>query len=149
VDKLFIDRVITSTEGTFGVLSIEIIFSKEKKPFAITLEREWLNNQRGVSCIPAGNYMCLRCNTSPEYNFKDSPRFGDTFVVTDVDGRQYILFHSGNIDDDTHGCILVAEQYGSLHDSTAILSSRQGFGELMSLMKGKNEFELQILNHFL
>lgn len=146
--KLFIDRFITGKQGTFGALSVEES-DGEKTPFAVTLERQWLNNQRSISCIPAGNYMCLRCNTAPEYNFQNSPKFGDTFVVTDVDGREFILFHTGNLDEDTHGCILVGEQYGSLHEDTAILSSRQGFGELMSLLKDKNEFELVIINHFL
>jgi len=146
MDKLIIDRVITGSEGTFGVLSVKV--AGEKTPFTLTLERQWLNNQRGISCIPAGKYICLRCNTSPEYGFNDSPKFGDTFVVTDVEGRQYILFHKGNLDEDTHGCILIAEQFGSLHEDTAILSSRQGFGEFMSLLKDKNEFELVILNHF-
>ena len=149
MDKLCIDRFESGSQGTFGVLSVKQVFTGEKTPFALTLERQWLNNQRGISCIPAGTYLCQRCNTAPEYNYQDSPRFGDTFVVTDVEGRQYILFHTGNLDDDSHGCILVAEQFGSLHENTAILSSRQGFGEFMSLLKDKNEFELTILDHFL
>jgi len=131
------------------VLSVETVYTKEKLPFALTLERQWLNNKRGISCIPAGKYICLRCNTSPEYNFQDSPKFGDTFVVSDVEGREHILFHKGNLDNDTNGCILVGEQYGTLQDDTAILASRQGYGEFMSLLKGKNEFELVVINHFL
>lgn len=136
--KLSITRVQTGSEGTFGVLHTE------KKPFALTLEREWLNNQRSVSCIPAGEYICVRCRTSPEYSFQDSPKFGDTFVVTNVEGRQYILFHKGNIDQDSHGCILVGEQFGELKGSTALLASRAGFDEFLELLRGVDEFELSI-----
>jgi len=38
------------------------------------------------------------------------------------------------------------EQFGTLHDDTAVLSSRQGFAEFMSLLKGHNAFELTIKN---
>lgn len=137
---LTLHRVLTGDEGTFGVLRTD------KRPFALTVERQWLNNMRGVSCIPEGEYKVMRCIASPEYGYKNSPRFGDTFNVIDVPGRSKILFHKGNIDDDSHGCIIVGEQFGTLHDETAVLSSRQGFAEFLSLLKGHNEFELTIVN---
>ena len=137
---LTIHRVVTGDDGTFGVLLAE------NKPFALTVERQWLDNIRGQSCIPTGEYNVKRCIASPEYGFKNSPRFGDTFHVQNVKDRSKILFHKGNVDDDSHGCIIVGEQFGTLHDDIAVLSSRQGFGEFMSLLKGQNEFELTIKN---
>jgi len=38
------------------------------------------------------------------------------------------------------------EQFGTLHGDTAVLSSRQGFAEFMSLLKGNNEFELTVID---
>lgn len=75
-----------TADGTFGVLLDGAV------PFALTLEREWLDNRLEVSCIPDGGYSCRRVN---------SPRFGGTFEVTGVPGWTYILFHSGNTEDDS------------------------------------------------
>jgi len=53
----------------------------------LTLELPWLDNEREISCIPAGTYKCERLN---------HPRFGHCWWVKDVPGRSEILFHSGN-----------------------------------------------------
>jgi hypothetical protein len=135
---LTIKRLETGSQGTFGALIYESI------PFTLTLERQWLNNRASVgdvpgSCIPAGEYMCERV---------DSPRFGNTFEVKGVEGRSHILFHKGNLDDDSRGCILLGERFGNLGDSSGILSSKQGYNELMSLMFDDNEFRLTIIDCF-
>ena len=130
---IVIRRIATGVQGTFGVLLHEGL------PFALTLEREWLDNKTNVSCIPEGEYLCKRVN---------SPRFRNTFEVTDVEGRTHILFHKGNLDDDSHGCILVGEKFGLLSESAGILESRQGFNEFMLLLENDNEFKLAILNPF-
>ena len=118
------------------------------RPFALTLERPWLGNRRSESCIPLGDYLCYRCSSSPDYDFKDSPRFGDTFQVFDVEGRSKILFHKGNRFQDTHGCIIVAEQFGSLGGQEAVLDSAAGYGEFMALLRHDTEFSLSITDHF-
>lgn len=130
---LTLKRVETGEDGTFGTLSFK------KKPFVVTLEREWLKNLVGKSCITAGTYDCKRV---------DSPRFGDTFEVTNVFGRSHILFHKGNLDDDSHGCILVAEEFGKLGNDDGVVRSTQGYGEFMRLLENDNEFKLTIENHF-
>jgi hypothetical protein len=40
-------RISQIPEGTFGVL-----LNDDNVPFALTLERVWLNNEVGKSCIP-------------------------------------------------------------------------------------------------
>ena len=123
-------RVGQSNRGTFGVLRYGQI------PFALTLERPWEDNAPEISCIPPGRYTCRRVH---------SPKFGDTFEVTDVSGRSHILFHKGNTTDDTQGCILVAEEFSGTFDHPFLASSQRGFGELMSLMEGRTAFELEIV----
>ena len=137
---LTIHRVSTGDSGTYGVLL------NNGKPFALTLERQWLGNMPGVSCIPKGEYNVLRCIASPEYGFKNSPRFGDTFHVQNVPYRSKILFHKGNLDDDSHGCILVGSEFGELGTEVGILNSKKGFGRFMKLLKGQSEFGLTIEN---
>jgi len=126
---LTLKRIAANADGTFGVLI------DGDTPFAVTLEREWQANQAEVSCIPIGVYLCKRVA---------SPRFGDTFEVTGVPGRSHILFHGGNTEDDSKGCILVAEQFGSINGKTAVQVSREGFAEFLARLKGVNEFRIEI-----
>lgn len=123
-------RVAMLPTNTFGVLLDNGV------PFAVTLERPWLNNERGKSCIPAGTYACKRV---------DSPKFGNTFEVTGVTGRSAILFHKGNLSNDTHGCILVGEQFEPLNGENAIIASKHGFDEFLRRTEGLAEFTLDVL----
>jgi len=125
-------RIAQTESETFGVLL------DGKIPFCVTLERPWLANRRGISCIPDGYYMCRRIQ---------SPRFGDTFEVIEVPNRSHILFHKGNLSDDTHGCILVGEQYEPLGGENAILASGKAFGEFRRRTEGIDDFFLNIETH--
>lgn len=128
---MIIRRIVSGPNGTFGVLVFE------NNPFALTLEREWLDNKQNISCIPSGEYFCERVN---------SPKFGDTFEVKNVTGRTHILFHKGNLDDDSHGCILVGEEFGKLHGDTGILASKSGYNEFMSILSGSDMFRLVVVD---
>lgn len=124
-------RVASNGFGTFGVL----IDSISCEPFAVTLEPPWLNNQVNLSCIPDDRYLCQRVN---------SPKFGNTFQVTQVKNRTNIVFHKGNIDDDTRGCILVGEQFERLNNKPAVLASKKGFNEFLSRLADVNQFIIDI-----
>lgn len=128
--KLTLKRIANTNDGTFGVLL------DEGEPFCLTVERPWLDNQVGKSCIPDGTYICRRVK---------SPTFGITFEVTDVKDRTHILFHRGNIMDDSRGCIILGEQYEPLNGKTAVLASGKAFGEFMSRLEGLDQFELEVL----
>ena len=138
-------RIAMNDFGTFGVLLDELGI-----PFVLTLERPWKDNKKGESCIPVGTYKCLRCRKSPDYDFKDSPQHGNTFQVYAVPERSYVLFHIGNIDDDTHGCILIGEYFGFVKNKKAVEyqpgigSSGLGYGEFMSKLAAEDEFTLRI-----
>lgn len=128
--ELDLIRVGESHRGTFGVLRYRQI------PFALTLERPWLDNAVAVSCIPPGRYVCRRVR---------SAKFGITFEVTEVPGRSHILFHKGNTIDDTEGCILVAEEFSGTFDKPMIVSSERGYREFMLLLDGLQSFDLTIV----
>lgn len=130
-----IKRVSETEDGTFGVIFDGTV------PFALTLEDEWNDNAVGVSCIPLGSYTCKR----RRYNKGGY----DTFEVTDVADRTHILFHRGNTEDDTEGCILIAEEFGELNKKTAIKSSGKGFAEFMGRLHGADEFILHIKDYTL
>ena len=127
-------RRITDDGPTFGVFK-----NFEGKPFAVTLEPAWLNNLVDNSCIPSGDYLCKRV---------DSPKYGDTFEITGVPGRTHVLFHWGNLEKNTKGCVLVAEKFGILGSDTAILQSRNssggGFNEFLDIVKDRDDFWIRI-----
>jgi len=125
--KLF--RVAGNHDRTYGVLVDGPV------AFAVTLERGWNNNIKNTSCIPDGKYLCKRV---------DSPRFGNTFEVTGVKGRSSILFHWGNFESDSRGCILVGESYDYINGREGILQSKKGFEEFMKRLEGVDSFELVI-----
>ncbi len=122
-------RLPEHQDGTFGVLL------DGRTPFCLTVERPWLDNRKGESCIPAGTYLCKRVK---------SPKFGNTFEVTNVPSRSAILIHKGNIMDDSHGCIIVGEQYESKEGKVAVLASGKAFEEFLGRTKDADEFELEI-----
>lgn len=124
-------RMAYTREGTFGVLL------EEDNPFCLTLERQWADNQPGESCIPVGEYTCRR---------RLSPKFGVTFEVMDVPGRTNILFHKGNLKEDSHGCIILGEQYEPLNGQSGVVASGKAMEEFLTRTYGLDEFRLSVMN---
>lgn len=118
-------------QGIMGVL----IKADGHVPFCNTLELPWRNNTTFVSCIPSGIYVCERVI---------SPIKGETFEIKNVYNRSDILFHKGNIDDDTMGCILLGEGFGFVYNEPAVTGSKLAFDEFMGMMKDISEFRLDL-----
>ncbi len=139
--ELTLKRVLFTDDGTIGVLTCGFA------PICLTLEEDWRDNAKGMSCIPEGSYICQAVNT---------PKHGDTFRVRDVPGRSDILIHSGNTEADTEGCILVGKEYGYIQakddqsgqteEQLAVLRSKEAFQDFMDAVKGKETFALHIKN---
>ena len=128
-------RTETSDQGTFGYL-----FYNGRK--VRTVELPWRENKRSRSCIPKGEYIC---------EVRQSPRFGRVYHITNVEGRSYILFHSGNFAGDvekgwksnSHGCVLPGRYSGKLANQKAVLASRFAVTDFVRAMKGE-KFKLII-----
>jgi len=103
--------------------------------FCVTLEPPEKENQQRVSCIPTGNYTCRRIV---------SPKHGTTYEVQNVPERSGILFHAGNVVDNTEGCIILAEKFGKLEGNRAVLNSGETFTKFMNAMGSYEEFNLLI-----
>ena len=104
--------------------------------FCVTLENPWLKNVPYISCIPIGIYRVDRVK---------SPTWGVTFQVKDVDGRTHILFHRGNVEANTEGCILLGRSFGKLNDEPAVLISKTTVKKFMAKMEGIDSFSLNIM----
>lgn len=124
---LRLKRVSTSPKGTFGVLMGTFV------PLCVTLELPWNNNAEDTSCIPIGTYLCKRIK---------SPKFGETFEITGVDRRTYILFHHGNTIKDTNGCILLGRSFDYV--LAAVTESVKTRAFFMKWMDRTKEFTLVV-----
>lgn len=128
--KITLKRINSSSECVLGVLELD------NKEICKTLELPWRDNQKGISCIPAGEYKL-----SPY----PSSRFGEVYIVNDVPNRTGILIHTGNTADDIEGCILVGDSYGKLNGKKAVLNSRQAFNLLKETL-GEEEYLLNVVD---
>lgn len=129
---LKLSRVSEYNGATFGVLLFDGL------PQLVTLEDAWRDNERNISCIPEGKYKIKRIN---------SPKFGMTFTVENVEGRSYIRFHWGVTHLDTEGCILVGLKF-SPDKKPSIAQSQAGFKRFMDLMTGINEADFIIMSSY-
>jgi hypothetical protein len=137
--EMTLKRISYTDDGVLGVLLCG------NAPVALTLEEEWKSNQSNISCIPPGSYLCRKVTT---------PKHGVTFEVQDVPGRGSILFHSGNTEEDTMGCILTGCEYGTLMvkdedtgamvSKHAVLRSKEAFNKFMAATGGKETIALHI-----
>ena len=107
--SIILRRLRSDENGTFG----ELLMGDER--LCVTCEDPWKNNQRQVSCIPAGTYECTPYS---------SDRFPDVWELIDVPSRSKILIHAGNTTDDTRGCILVGSRFGAVAGKPAVMNSR-------------------------
>jgi hypothetical protein len=77
--------------GTNGLLFIN------GRQACYTIELPWRDNEVGRSCIPEGCYQLVK---------RFSPKFKDHLLVTNVPGRDLILFHpANNAVKELRGCI--------------------------------------------
>lgn len=123
--------------GIFGKLTCD----DGDKFFAYTLEHAYASMIPGESFkakLPEGEYTCER-------GFHKIGKPGElktieTFEVKNVPGHSGILFHVGNSNRDSDGCILLGTEilmYG-------LSESRKAFEQFMLDLKGINQFQLRV-----
>ena len=101
----------------------------------MTLEPPDRENERNVSSIPTGQYICKPW---------DSSKYGKTWHVADVYKRSGILFHPGNFVGHTQGCILLGSEVGKLKGNRAVLNSGKTFMKFLEALTGRDEFHLTV-----
>lgn len=104
-------------EGTLGVVD----HAGER---FYTIERPWLDNRPNVSCIPEGTY---------QMGWRESPRFGETWHVKEVEDRTWILIHAANYPKDVQGCIGLGT--GLMGDRVAVSNSRKAVAQFEKLTR--------------
>lgn len=123
---LELKTVAVLPDGCFSVLLWD------GRPFAVSVERTF---DDGRPVIQNGEYECLR----DFYHKGGYP----TFEIQ-VEGHDRVLFHKGNKETDSAGCVLVAESFGVLDSGLIVLDSKHGFDEFMGLAAGLASFKMQV-----
>lgn len=133
-------RLADGPDGTIGILE-----THHGVTFYV-LEEEDQQNRPNISRIPAGTYTCRR----------DRYHKGgyETFEVTAVPGRSRILFHRGNTEEDSAGCLLIGngvgvlnvrdEDTGVMRRKLAVTASASAFERFMENLRGVQSFTLRI-----
>jgi hypothetical protein len=104
-----------------------------------TLELGDLNNQKDISCIPCGEYIC---------KWTLSHRLGIyTYEVTNVPFRTGIRIHAANRYDQLKGCIAPGNGFADINGDGQldVLNSRRTLARFEDLMGGE-DFKLTIKN---
>lgn len=124
--RLELKTVAVLPEGCFSVLLWDGI------PFAVSVERTF-DDERPV--IGNGKFLCKK-----DYYHKGNY---PTYQII-VEGHDRVLFHKGNVEENSEACICVAEKFGALNSEPAVLESKEGFGELMFLAGGIDSFGMEV-----
>jgi len=132
VDFLRIVRYSETEDGTYGIMEYNGV------PFCMTLEPNDRGNGKN-SCIPPGRYRCHRHHGT---------KYKNTWGITDVPGRTAILFHIGNIEDNSLGCILLGKSLGTVRNKLGVVTSSNTFTKFMNVSERASELNLTITECF-
>ena len=126
--KLRLVRTSVIESGAYGVLHRE-----DGTPFILTLEHTY----EGLFVkIPDGVYTCRRTHfIAGGY---------DTYEICEVPGCARILFHIGNWESNSNGCVLVGTSFEIIVDRPGVSASSQAFREFMHVVGLEQEFQLVV-----
>lgn len=126
-------------DGVFG----ELVDENDRR-VAVTLERAYLSgngNGSYTAKLKPGTYTCVRGT----HKLTNMIPF-TTFEVEGVKGHDNILFHPGNYNKDSSGCVLVGTARTRIGNSKdeMITASKAAFNRFMTIQKDVNTFILTV-----
>jgi hypothetical protein len=104
-----------------------------------TLELPWRENRRRISCIPPGLYTVRR-----REKWKRTAKYGFTYQVENVPGRDAILFHPANRPSEIEGCIATGLSIGFVDGVRGVIGSATAFERFRAALDGVSETFLHI-----
>lgn len=108
-----------------------------------TMEKPWLQNKKGLSCVPAGLYDLI---------YRVSPSAGKTFyfsseklnvTLDDESGRTYIQLDVANVQSELDGCVAVGSDFDFMRGEQAVIDSEKTKTFLMGIL-GKKSHTIEI-----
>ena len=122
-------RVEHRDDGIFSELMDE-----KGKIIARTLEHSYDKKPK----LYDGQFTCVR----GMHQLRSMRQPFETFEITGVQGHSNILFHAGNWNEDSEGCVLLGEGTAYSPKGQMITASRQTFMNFMDMLNGINTFTL-------
>lgn len=121
------------TRSDFNKNGIFSVLTDDKGNTYSTLEHSYNNKPK----IPNGIYKCVR----GQHRLHSMNSDFITFEVKDIPNCIGILFHSGNTNQDSSGCILL----GTAKVGDMVINSQIAFKKFMSGLDGIDEFLLVVV----
>lgn len=137
--NLTLTRTFKSASGIFGKITDE---TYALVPF--TLEHAYPIDTSFVPKLPIGEYTCVR----GMHQLEGMHEPFETFEVTNVPGHTGILFHVGNWNQDSEGCILLGEVVVPSGPSLMLSRSKEAFENFMDYLKEIDTFLLTVQNQY-
>lgn len=113
----------------------------------VSVERPWLNNQRGISCIPCGEYELVKHHSAKHPN--SFALVNEETGVFHFDHyaakRTAILIHVANTMDDLNGCIGLGMKFGCLEGKWAVLRSKLAVNTALSAVEEGDKLIISML----
>jgi hypothetical protein len=129
-------------DGTLFMVTLEHAYKRSDPAVAGSLasypERE------SIPKIITGSFTCRR----GKHRLHGMKEDFETFEVTGIPGHSNLLFHWGNFNENSEGCILTGERLvdtvRNAKPTDMITNSRLAFDRFMKLQEGIDEFQLKV-----
>jgi len=126
-------REVFSKDGILGKL-----YDDEGDQIAVTMEHSY----NSLPKLQAGVYRCQR----GMHSLHSNPKPFETFEIMDVPNHTGILFHVGNYNDDSNGCVLIGRACIGSAKGCMLTSSQATFQRFMLDLDGVDSFMLTVMD---
>jgi hypothetical protein len=129
-------RIFESLQGAMGLL-----YFSDLEFYCFTLQPDSQDALKFY--IPDGHYIARRVGG------ESWRKWPNTFEIVrpgtnGIDGHSALLFHSGNVEKHSAGCILLGDSMSKLQGERAVLNSGATFTRFLHHTKDVNTFNLDI-----
>ena len=137
--KLSLNRTVFTEASTTGILYIDDVkecFTIEDKVREVEGKKvsEWKIDKK--TAIPKGTYKVI---------IDMSPKYGKEMLhILDVPGYSGIRIHSGNVAEDTEGCIIVGKTVGKDRVNSSVDAMKGLFPKIKQALDNKEEVTITI-----
>jgi hypothetical protein len=136
--------VITVTRNKFSKDGIFGEMTDKNGHLCVTLEHAYQDAKGNwVPKIPQGTFTCV----NGPHTLHSHPQEFWTYEIAGVAGHSNLLFHWGNFNKDSEGCVLLGQKIVEHPtEGPMITNSRETFAMFIQLMAGLKTFEATFVN---
>lgn len=134
-NKLKVYKLVRKSFRPDGIFSE--LFNEKGELIAHCLEHSYDNKPK----VPNGKFTCQR----GPHRLHGMTQDFITFEIEGIAGHDNILFHWGNYNKDSEGCVLVGKTHAQSPEGVhMVTASRDTFAKFMAALEGQNQFDLVV-----